>query len=158
MEKTYSEKYAEQDRICIENKAIIEFFLKNFREKHPELELGTRFYTDVTVLSGPSTAQHEYIAQEHKDLDQRWKNGEVAIHNVKWAGVSFVTEYKKTYLDDGKVYVYPKEIPVDAFMICEGKEYPVPVDIANAISRLYKAQEYRSAIYAAQMAKMVHAM
>ena len=57
MGKTYSENYAEQDRICTENKAIVEFFLRSFRENHPELELGTRFYTDVTVIVGPNAQE-----------------------------------------------------------------------------------------------------
>ena len=158
MAQSYAQKYAEQERICVENKAIVEFFLKTFRQKHPELELGTRFYTDVTVLHGPSTAQAKYLDQVRPELGKRWKDNEIAIYNVKWAGASFVTEYKKIFLDDGKIYINPKDVPVGSFMICEDREYPVPVDIANAVRKLCHAQEYRSAIYCAHKAEMERGM
>lgn len=159
MEQTYSKRYAEQEKICTENKAIIEFFLKSFREKHPELELGTRFYTDVTVLSGPSVQQgYKYLIEKRPEWYERYKQDDLHVYNIKWAGATFVIENRKTFFDDGKIYINPFDMPVAATMICENREYAVPVEIASAVSKLYSAQEYRSAIYAAQMAKMVHAM
>jgi len=155
MEKTYSEKYAEQDRICTENKAIVEFFLRNFREQHPELELGTRFYTDVTVLSGPNAQEgYRYLTEKRPDLYERYKKDDLYVYNIKWAGATFVIERKKIFFDDGKCYVNPLDMPVSATMICEGREYAVPVEIASAVVKLYSAQEYRGAIYSAHRAQM----
>ena len=155
MEKTYSEKYAEQDRICTENKAIVEFFLRNFREKHPELELGTRFYTDVTVLSGPNAQEgYRYLTEKRPEWYERYKKNDLHVYNIKWAGATFVIERKKIFFDDGKIYFSPLDVPVSATMICEGQEYAVPVEIASAVMKLYSAQEYRSAIYGAHQAQL----
>ena len=155
MEKTYAEKYAEQDRICNENKAIVEFYLRSFREKHPELELGTCFYTDVTVLYGPNAvAGYKYLTERRPEWYERYKKDDLFVYNIKWAGATFVIERKKSYFADGKVYLSPFDLPLAATMICENREYAVPVEIASAIIKLYNAQEYRSAIYGAHQAQL----
>ena len=140
-EKTYEQKYAEQEKICNEKIAIIEPLLRDRSKKY---DAGTRFYEDITILCGPGMCEHNHFIENRKDVYDRWKNGEVSIFNAKWAGVAFVIEYKKTMDARG---ILPRREPSNAFMVYEHKTLPLPLNVAVAVKDLYQAQEYRSALW-----------
>ena len=48
-EKTYAEKYAEQNNVLEKNIAVIRPFLKKISEQY---DAGTNFYNDIAILSG----------------------------------------------------------------------------------------------------------
>ena len=139
------QNYAEQDKICQEQIKIIEPFLKKFSEEH---DAGTRFYNDITVLCGPMPffgTEWFYATQEGMDINERFRKNQASIYVIKWAGASIVIEY---YFTEG-IYA-----PKNAFMVWKDQKYPVPMDVALAVQKLYQAQEYRSAIYGAHREEM----
>ena len=148
-EKTYKEKYDEQTKICEEKIAIIQPFLKKFAKEHNE---GTGFYEDITVLSGPGGAEYNYVRDNLKDLFDRWKQGQISMHNIKWSGLTFALEYKFSHNGifeyQGKRFTNPVYVPVRATMVYKHKEQPVDLKLATAVQDLYKAQEYRGILYA----------
>ena len=147
-EKTYKEKYDEQTKICDAKIAIIQPFLKQFAVTHNE---GTGFYEDVTVLCGPGGMEYNYIRDNRKDLFERWQKGEVSIYNIKWAGLTFVIDYKFSHTGifeyHGQKFAKPVYTPINATAIYKHNEQPVNLDLAIAVKDLYNAQEYRSALY-----------
>ena len=145
-EKTYHQKYQEQDEICNQNIAILKPFLKRFAEQHNE---GTGFYEDITILKGAGNVTYDIIEKEHPDWIQKWQKGAISIFNVKWGGLTFVTE--NTVIEtDGKMTLQPKTT-----MIYKSKtehlEEPADPVIAKAVKDLYVAQEYRSVLYACML-------
>ena len=141
-EKTNFERYMEQDKICNENVAIVQPFLKKISEENDE---GTAFYNDVTVLSGPGTLEYNHIYANRRDLYERWKKGEISMFNIKWAGLTFVLEYA----EPKPATFFVKRTPVSASMVYKHNTQPVSLVIAKAVKDLYDAQEYRSVIYGA---------
>lgn len=144
------QRYMEQDKICKEQIAIIEPFLKKFSEEH---DAGTRFYSDITVLCGPMPffgTGWFYNTDEGKEVNKRFRQNKASIYVIKWAGAAFVIDYEMTgkYVNHIHVGDYISAIK-NTFMVYEGKKYPVPLNIAVAVKKLYDAQEYRSAIYGA---------
>ena len=131
-EKTYAEKYAEQNNVLEKNIAVIRPFLKKISEQY---DAGTNFYNDIAILSGPSITEYNHFYENRRDLYNRWQKGEVLIYNVKWAGATFVIECS------------PINKPSSAYMVYKHNNHPVPLDVAVAIKNLYAAQEYRSILY-----------
>jgi len=150
-EKSCTQRYAETDANCNKQIAIIEPFLKRFSQEH---DCGTCFYTDITALSGTSASGYKYFKEKHPDLFNRWQKGEVSVYNIKWAGATFVTDYKQTKFYNGQLFINPIKIPIHSFMIHENKEYPVSTYLAEAVKELHAAQEYRGAIYGAHRAEI----
>ena len=150
-EKTSFEKYMEQDKICNEKVAIIQPFLKKISEENDE---GTAFYNDVTVLSGPGVSQYNHIYTNRRDLFDRWKKGEISMYNIKWAGVTFVIEYRAAK----PALAFHRWNPSNAFMVYKHNTQPVSLDIAKAVKDLYDAQEYRSVIYGAHREEIESAL
>ena len=148
------QNYAEQDKICQEQIKIIEPFLKKFSEEH---DAGTRFYNDITVLCGPMPffgTDWFYATQEGRDINERFHKNQASIYVIKWAGASIVIEYYFTNFYQGKMYPAGTYAPQNAFMVWKNQKYPVPMDVALAVQKLYQAQEYRSAIYSAHREEM----
>jgi len=147
--KSYEQKYTEQTKICDENIAIIQPFLKEFGQKH---DAGTGFYEDVTVLAGPGDAEYNHFRDERKDVFDRWQKGETSIYNIRWSGLTFIIEYKfdrnVIYENKGQKIMRPIYVPSKSMMVYKHQEQPVSLKIALAVQNLFSAQEYRSALYA----------
>ena len=148
------QEYLEQDRLVQENTMVVQPWLENFaneyNSRHP-YEIGTMFYSDVTILSGPH-GNFYCDTDAGKKLNELHKIGKVSIFYVKFAGGAFIIEYK---FDGTRIYRYkdslikmPHKIPVNAYFLYNGRQYPVSMDVALAVERLYSAQEYRSILYA----------
>lgn len=144
VEKNNVKRYQEQDAICKEQIAIIEPFLKKFSEEH---DCGTKFYSDITVLDGLSLYGPQWfsITEEGKNIYERYEKNKLSLYTIKWAGASFVIDYKVITNPGGRF----ARIPTETFMVHKNMKYPVPLDLALAVQKLYKAQEYRSVIYGA---------
>ena len=145
-EQNNLQRYQEQDAICKKNIAILEPFLKKFSEEH---DAGTRFYEDITVLSGLSLYGSDwfYKSEEGKDWYKRYREYKVSIFTIKWAGASFVVEYYNKSSAEIK----------NAFMVWQNKKYAVPSDIVVAVRDLFSAQQYRNVIYAAHIEEIQRA-
>lgn len=144
---SFEQLIAEQTKICNECTAVIEPVLKNLAEKNDE---GTLFYSDITSLSGPGTAEYSYVQQKEPRLYQDWIDGKVSLFNIRNAGVCFVIEYQLNKgIHDGVIYLTPRRVPEKAFMLYKHQKMPVPLNIAMAAKKLYIAQECRANLRAA---------
>ena len=123
---------------CELDKALIKPFLEKFSREH---DCGTAFYEDLTVLYGPGASTYSYFQNKRKDVFNRWQKDEVSIYNIKWAAAAFVIEYKKLNMVDGQLYLQPVRVPHAAFMVHNQREYPVSLEIANAVKDLRLNQE-----------------
>ena len=144
------QEYDEQDQLVQKNTAIVQPWLKDFAKDKPEI--GTSFYTDVTILSGPHS-NYFWNDPHGKELRERHHTkGDISIYYVKGAGASFIIEYKfdgnaiyKT--KTGVLFRGPHYTPINSYFLYKGQQYPVPMEIATAAGDLYKAQEYRGVLW-----------
>ena len=125
------QEYFEQDRLVEKYTAIVQPWLTDFAKNRPEI--GTAFYSDVTILTGP---HDDYFWNNIKGqkLNELYQSGKISIYYVKYAGASFIIEYNFGNMRN-------------AYFMYKGATFYVPMDIAIAVKKLYEAQEYRSAIY-----------
>ena len=146
-EKTYEQKYQEQDRLVKQNMALVQPFLKEFSETY---DLGTGYYEDVTILAGPhkNFFWNTEVGKKYRAL---YEAGKVGIYCVKWGNGAFIIDYK---FDGDRIYRYkdqlfkaPSFTPVNACFLHDAKHYPVSMDVALAAKDLYSAQVYRGVLY-----------
>ena len=144
------QEYLEQDRLVRENTLVVQSWLENFAKARPE-EIGTAFYSDVTILSGPH-GNYFWNTDAGKELNKRYQSGEIEIYCVKWADASFIIEYKfdgdRFYRYRDMLFTARHKTAVDAYFLYNGRRFSVPMDVVTAAKNLYSAQEYRSVLFA----------
>lgn len=145
-EKTYEQKYQEQDRLVQENMALVQPFLKNFSETY---DLGTGFYEDVIICSGPHSNffWNTEMGNKYRSL---YEAGKIGIYCLRWGDGAFIIDYK---FDGNRIYRYkdqlfqaPHSTPVNAYFLHDAKQYPVSMGVALAAKDLYLAQTYRGVL------------
>ena len=148
VEQNNVQRYIEKSKVCEAKIAVLKPFLENFSKEH---DAGTRFYNDITVLSGLSLYGPKWFntTDEGNKLLERQKQNQVSIYTIKWAGASFVIEYDLT----GRVAK-----PTNAFMVWNNQKFPVDLNTALAAKDLQWAQSCRDAIYAAHRAEIDRAL
>lgn len=146
------QEYDEQDRLVRENTLVVkpwlERFAKEYNETHPGY-IGTCFYTDVTILSGPHD-NYFWNTDAGKKLNADYQKGKISIYYVKGADAHFIIENNRR-MGVGRwgdqLVEMPIITPVDAYFMWQGRRYPVSLDVAVAAKNLYSAQEYRGVLW-----------
>ncbi len=146
-QQEYEHDCQEQERMIQEKTGIVQPFLKEFSEKY---DLGTGFYEDVTILSGPH-GNFFWDTEAGKQLRALNEAGKISISYVKFAGGAFIIEYR---FDGNRIYRYkdqifqaPNSTPINAYFLYDGKQYPVSMEIALAAKELHSAQDYLGVLY-----------
>lgn len=145
-------EYLEQKSKVSANTLVVQPWLENFAKQYNKLHpghIGSCLYTDVTILAGPHD-NYFWNTKAGNLLRERYQRGEISIFCVKSDNAAFIIEYRlggqKLFHHGDSLVRAPHKTAIASYFLYDGKEYPVPLDVAQAAKSLCSAQEYSNVL------------